>query len=250
MVDFLGISNNENIYFNVKLVGRIMRYITRGEWEPDFACDIELQFISFSKALYYITSLDMRDVQELLFSKFKMLEIYLANDRLGVNQEITKPFKIAVHAMEILRRQTRVLSPDELHDALIESGLTDKRTFTVDLCELSVRKHYLYNLFTDKALFSKKRHIDSDTKFNLVVGFPELAVIGTRPSTLQQSCQFEFIVPCKMEQAESVSEKDDVEIQLIVISSSNSPRILIDILQLMYPDITDEQWKEIKKELI
>ena len=77
--------------------------------------------------------------------------------------------------------------------------------------------------------------------------FPQFAVIATRPSHNHHPSEFEFIVPCQILSHEY--ESDNVYIKFIAVNTSNTTWMR-NILSLLYPDVTDAQWKAVCNELL
>lgn len=109
---------NSTICMNMDLISSILYYNRCGRWTVNRSGELKLTYTALSKALHYITRKSMQDVQEFLFSRYKIMEIYLANDRC-VNVGQTNAIWIAKEATALLRSQTNVLSPDEFIDAIV-----------------------------------------------------------------------------------------------------------------------------------
>ena len=240
--------NPTSICFNIRLVGVILEYIQTGNWAIDRSGEFNNNYNQFSLALQYITSESMEDVQEFLFSRYKILEIYLANDRCSTTQPDVRPFKIAEYATNLLRSQTNVLGPDDFHNAIMASGITSRDGYKRYVDEVSMRSHTLNDFFQDGAYFENKVFLDQETESILSrTDFPQFASIATRPSSQSNSSEFEFVVPCQI-----LSFDDDpmnVYIKTIVVRTHNT-KWMSDILSLLYPDVTQEQWKTINSGLV
>lgn len=77
--------------------------------------------------------------------------------------------------------------------------------------------------------------------------FPQFAAIATRPPHSHQPSEFEFVVPCQI--LSLVDEPDNVYVKFIAVNTSNTTWMR-NILSLLYPDVTDEQWKDVRDELV
>lgn len=91
------------ICFNIRVVGNILQYNQTGIWTIDRSGEFNINYNQFSLALQYITSKSMQDVQEFLFSRYKIVEMYLANDRCSTTQKNVQPFHIAERSSSMLR---------------------------------------------------------------------------------------------------------------------------------------------------
>lgn len=190
----------------------------------------------------------MQNVQEFLFSRYAISEIYIARDRRTITQKDIQPFRIALSTTACLRAQKRVASPDELYDALRETGLLEQPGFKRDVNEISVRMHVLNDLFQDGAYFDDKTLLNEESDSILSrTDFPQFAAIATRPSSLHSSSEFEFVVPCQILSFDD--EPDDVYIKFITVNTSNT-KWMSDILKLIYPDLPIALMNNIVSELI
>lgn len=224
--------DDRTICMNMDVIGSIMDYCRFGRWTVNRSGELKLTYTALSEALHYITGQSMQDVQEFLFSRYKIMEIYLANDRcLNVGQ--TNAIWIAKEATALLRSQTNVLSPDEFIDAIVQLRLT-KTSGWINVKEVSLRSHVLKDFLQDGAYFNDKTYLDRTTDYLLSsTDFPQFAAVGTRRAT----SEFELVVPA---QILSFDDKpDEVYIKVIVVNA-NSIKWFSPLLRLLYPDITDE----------
>jgi hypothetical protein len=72
---------NSTICMNMVLISSILYYNRCGRWVVDRGGELKFTYAALSEALHYITGKSMQDVQEFMFSRYKIMEIYLANDR-------------------------------------------------------------------------------------------------------------------------------------------------------------------------
>ena len=205
---------NSTICMNMDVITSIMDYCRFGRWTVNRSGELKLTYTALSQALHYITGQSMQDVQEFMFSRYKIMEIYLANDRcLNVGQ--TNAIWIAKEATALLRSQTNVLSPDEFIDAIVRSRLT-KTSGWINVKEVSLRSHVLKDFLQDGAYFSDKTYLDRTTDYLLSsTDFPQFAAVGTRRST----SEFELVVPAQILSFDD--EPDEVYIKVIVINANS-----------------------------
>ena len=237
-----------SVCFNIRLVGVIMEYHRTRTWPIDRSGEFNIHYRQLSIALHFITGKKMQDIQEFLFSHYDIIEMYLANDRCSTTQIDVRPFKIAEYATNLLRSQTNVLGPDDFYEAIMASGITEREGYKRHVNEISIRSHTLNDFFQDGAYFENKVFLDQETESILSkTDFPQFASIATRPSSQSNSTQFEFVVPCQI-----LSFDDDpmnVYIKTMVVRTHNT-KWMSDVLSLLYPDVTDEQWKTINSGLV
>ena len=236
--------DDSTICMNMDVIGSIMDYCRFGRWTVDRSGRLKFTYTALSEALHYITGQSMQDVQEFLFSRYKIMEIYLANDR-WVNVGQTNAIWIAKEATALLRSQTNVLSPDDFIDAIVRSRLT-KTSGWINVKEVSLRSHVLKDFLMDGAYFSDsdKTFLDRNTDYILSsTNFPQFAAVGTRRAT----SEFELVVPAQIFSYDD--EPDEVYINVIVVNA-NSIMWFSSLLRLLYPDITDKQSKDINDELV
>lgn len=215
--------NPTSICFNIRLVGVILEYIQTGNWTIDRSGEFNINYNQFSLALQYITSESMEDVQEFLFSRYKIVEMYLANDRCSITQKNVEPFKIAEYATNLLRSQTNVLGPDDFHEAIMASGITSRDGYKRYVDEISMRSHILKDFFQDGAYFNDRTFLDQETEYTLShTDFPQFASIATRPSGYSYSSEFEFVVPCQILTLDFDYEPEEVYIKNIVVRTHNT----------------------------
>ena len=124
LLDVLTKDEKHNAFcMNMDVITSIMDYCRFGRWTVNRSSELKLTYAALSEALHYITGKSMQDVQEFMFSHYKIMEIYLANDRC-VNTGQTNAIWIAKEATALLRSQTNILSPDDFHNAIVKSGIT------------------------------------------------------------------------------------------------------------------------------
>lgn len=171
LLDVLTKDEKHNAFcMNMDVITSIMDYCRFGRWTVNRSGELKLTYTVLSEALHYITGQTMRDVQEFLLSRYKIMEIYLANDRcLNVGQ--TNAIWIAKEATALLRSQTNVLSPDDFHNAIVESGIT-KTSGWINVKEVSLRRHVLKDFLQDGAYFKHKTYLDRDTYLFSTTDFP------------------------------------------------------------------------------
>lgn len=237
-----------SICFNIRLVGVILEYHRTRVWPIDRSGEFNINYNQFSLALQYITSKSMQDVQEFLFSHYDIVEMYLANDRCSTTQKNVQPFHIAERSSSMLRSQTNVLGPDDFHEVIMASGITSRVGYKQNVNEISMRSHILKDFFQDGAYFNDRTFLDQETDYTLsTTDFPQFASIATRPSSMSHSSEFEFIVPCQILSFDD--EPIDVYIKTIAVRTHNS-KWMRDVLSLLYPDVTKEQWTNVCNELV
>jgi hypothetical protein len=234
--------------FNVSVIKTLLEYQRTRMWSEDRTGDFSINYIELSKALQYVTGKPMQNVQEFLFLRYSISEIYIARDRRSITQKNIQPFRIALSATACLRAQKKVASPDELYDALRETGLLEQPGFKRDVNEISVRMHVLNDLFQDGAYFDDKTLLNEESDSILSrTDFPQFAAIATRPSSLHSSSEFEFVVPCQILSFDD--EPNDVYIKFITVNTSNT-KWMSNILKLIYPDLPIALMQNIVSELI
>jgi len=243
LLDVLTKDEKHNAFcINMDVITSIMDYCRFGRWTVNRSGELKLTYTTLSEALQYITGQSMQDVQEFMFSRYKIMEIYLANDRcLNVGQ--SNAIWIAKEATALLRSQTNVLSPDEFIDAIVQSRLT-KTSGWINVKEVSLRSHVLKDFLQDGGYFNDKTYLDRTTDYVLSsTDFPQFAAVGTRRAT----SEFELVVPAQIYSFDD--EPGEVYIKVIVINAT-SIKWFSPLLRLLYPDITDEQSEDINDELI
>ena len=162
--------DDSTICMNMDVITSIMDYCRFGRWTVNRSGELKLTYTALSQALHYITGQSMQDVQEFMFSRYKIMEIYLANDRC-VNIGQTNAIWIAKEATALLRSQTNVLSPDDFHNAIVKSGIT-KSSGWINVKEVSLRRHVLKDFLQDGAYFKHKTYLDRDTYLFSTTDFP------------------------------------------------------------------------------
>jgi hypothetical protein len=82
LLDVLTKDEKHNAFcINMDVITSIMDYCRFGRWTVNRSGELKLTYTTLSEALQYITGQSMQDVQEFMFSRYKIMEIYLANDR-------------------------------------------------------------------------------------------------------------------------------------------------------------------------
>lgn len=128
------------------------------------------------------------------------------------------------------------------------SGIASRVGYKQNVNEVSMRSHILKDFFQDGAYFNDRTFLNRETDYTLsTTDFPQFASIATRPTSMSYSSEFEFIVPCQILSFDD--EPIDVYIKTIAVRTHNS-KWMRDVLSLLYPDVTKEQWTNVCNELV